>query len=66
MNEKDLLEWLQANPNSTIKDVANAFPRAAGVQISAVLHGAQKQGKIASQREKTEEGKYLVRYSIPS
>lgn len=66
MNEKELLEWLQANPNSTIKDVANAFPRASGVSISSVLHGAQKAGKIASQREKTDEGKFLVRYSIPS
>lgn len=64
MKKEDLLAWLGENPNSTMRQIADAFPRASSVQVSASVHGLVRSGDLVVNRTTNDEGKPRAQYSI--
>lgn len=65
MNEKAIIEFLKAHPNSDISQIAASFNRPNVTALSNIVHTAVREGRLAKQIVKTEDGKRLVQYRAP-
>ena len=64
MNKQELLSWLADNPNSTMRQIADAFPRSSSVNVSATVHGLVRSGELSVLRTTNEDGKPRAQYSV--